>query len=40
MAEREQLAVSYAAFILSAQGAAITKDSINAVLAAASQKAS
>jgi ribosomal protein L12E/L44/L45/RPP1/RPP2 len=31
--------VSYAAFVLSAQGAAITADSVNAVLAAAKVKA-
>lgn len=40
MAEKEQLAVSYAAFILSAQGAPITQESLNAVLAAANQKVS
>lgn len=40
MAEKEQLAVSYAAFVLSAQGAAITAESINAVLAAAHVTAS
>jgi ribosomal protein L12E/L44/L45/RPP1/RPP2 len=32
MAEKEQLAVSYAAFILSGAGAEITADSLNAVL--------
>lgn len=35
MAEKEQLAVSYAAFILSGAGAEVTADSLNAVLAAA-----
>lgn len=39
-AEKEQLAVSYAAFVLSAQDAEVTPDSINAVLAAANIKAS
>jgi ribosomal protein L12E/L44/L45/RPP1/RPP2 len=34
-AEKEQLAVSYAAFVLSGQGAQVTADSINAVLTAA-----
>jgi len=34
-AEREQLAVSYAAFVLSGSGAEVTADSINAVLKAA-----
>ncbi len=33
-AEKEQLAVSYAAFVLSGQGAQVTADSINAVLTA------
>ena len=32
MAEKDQLAVSYAAFILSGQGADVTSDSLNAVL--------
>jgi len=40
MAETEQLAVSYASFILSSQGAAITPESINAVLKAANVSAS
>jgi len=40
MAEKEQLAVSYAAFILSKQGAAITQESLNTVLAAAHQTVS
>ena len=35
MAEKDQLAVSYAAFILSGQGADVTSDSLNAVLSAA-----
>lgn len=35
MAEKEQLAVSYAAFVLSGAGAAITAESLNAVLHAA-----
>jgi ribosomal protein L12E/L44/L45/RPP1/RPP2 len=35
MAEKEQLAVSYAAFVLSGSGAEITADSLNAVLKAA-----
>lgn len=35
MAEKDQLAVSYAAFILSGAGAEVTADSLNAVLAAA-----
>ena len=35
MAEKEQLAVSYAAFVLSAQGAEVNADAINAVLKAA-----
>lgn len=34
-AEKEQLAVSYAAFVLSGQGAQVTADTINAVLTAA-----
>lgn len=39
-AEKEQLAVSYAAFVLSGQGAAVTADSINNVLKAANLTAS
>lgn len=39
-AEKEQLAVSYAAFILSGQGAQVTADSINNVLKAANLTAS
>ena len=39
-AEKEQLAVSYAAFILSGQGAQVTVDSINNVLKAANLTAS
>lgn len=39
-AEKEQLAVSYAAFVLSAQGANVTADSIEAVLKAANLQAS
>lgn len=35
MAEKEQLAVSYAAFVLSGSGADVTADSLNAVLHAA-----
>lgn len=38
--EKEQLAVSYAAFVLSAQGADVTADSINSVLKAANINAS
>ena len=38
--EKEQLAVSYAAFILNGQGAQVTSDSINAVLTAAGLTAS
>lgn len=38
MAEKEQLAVSYAAFILSGAGAEINADSLNAVLNAAGVK--
>jgi len=37
-AERDQLAVCYAAFVLEGSGAAITADSLNAVLTAANQK--
>lgn len=40
VAEKEQLAVSYAAFVLSGQGAAVTVDSINNVLKAANLSAS
>ena len=39
-AEKEQLAVSYAAFVLSGQGAQVTADSINNVLKAANLTAS
>ena len=39
-AEKEQLAVSYAAFVLSGQGAQVTVDSINNVLKAANLTAS
>ena len=39
-AEKEQLAVSYAAFILSSQGAEVNVDSINNVLKAANVNAS
>lgn len=39
-AEKEQLAVSYAAFVLSGQGAQVTADSINNVLKAAGLTAS
>ena len=38
--EKEQLAVSYAAFILNGQKAQVTADSINAVLSAAGLTAS
>ena len=38
--EKEQLAVSYAAFVLSGQGAQVTADSINNVLKAANLTAS
>lgn len=38
--EKEQLAVSYAAFVLSGQGAQVTAESINAVLTAAGLSAS
>ena len=38
--EKEQLAVSYAVFVLSSQGADVTPDSIKAVLAAANLNAS
>ena len=38
--EKEQLAVSYAAFVLSGQGAAVTADNINNVLKAANLTAS
>ena len=38
--EKEQLAVSYAAFVLSAQGADVNADSINSVLKAANLSAS
>ena len=38
--EKEQLAVSYASFILSSQGADVTSDSIKAVLKAANLNAS
>ena len=40
MAQKEQLAVSYAAFVLSAQGAEVNADSINKVLKAANVTAS
>lgn len=39
-AEKEQLAVSYAVFVLSGQGAQVTADSINNVLKAAGLTAS
>lgn len=39
-AEKEQLAVSYAAFILNGAGADVTSDSLNAVLKAANLAAS
>lgn len=38
--EKEQLAVTYAAFVLNGQGAPVTADSINAVLSAAGLTAS
>ena len=40
MAQKEQLAVSYASFILSAQGAQVNADTIGAVLKAANVEAS
>ena len=39
-AEKEQLAVSYAAFVLNGQGAAVDADSLKAVLKAASVEVS
>ena len=39
MAQKDQLAVSYAAFVLSAQGAEVNADAINAVLKAANVNA-
>lgn len=38
--EKEQLAVSYASFVLSSQGADVTADSLKAVLKAANLNAS